>query len=564
MTRKDANKHDKMISSSDLALDERLEAEEVESRRALSLSIMHHAVQASSVKGSSRSLSQITSHSLTSNGSINMNMETNMTDSANINSQESLLSSNNNGNNLTGAGATASSSNHIEKYFDEEGWNIDEYYTTTASNKLSMNTRNRRSCMYICALLASVIVGVVVGCERLGFTRMQHFEDNISINNNKQNVEKVKYAGNYTDMNSVGNAGSGTGATTTLKNDQQKQNDYRVQDKQKTRSSSKFYAKNKYEVPDNIDETDDFVNMDQVLPTVIDTNLGNIFDENNDNKRMLVIDDIPYFWVIPRNGGNSIRYVLSYCFKSVLACEAGSSKEHGESEVLEVFDEDGCRYVNVNTETSTGIKRAKDLNLVNSGLAYAVFSSRLNEIASLFNTDRRARSFTLLRHPVERTISEFYQEQARNPKLSLVSLEKYLESNIDNANLETTISTALAVGEDNYIVRSLVNKPIAELTSYDLDLAMLILKKKFLIGLVDEMEESVQRFRKYYNWNTKGLKGVDECIMTFTSPSPRKKPIFSKNSKVWNILEQRNKWDAKLYDFALHLFDVQGLLLNKS
>ena len=52
---------------------------------------------------------------------------------------------------------------------------------------------------------------------------------------------------------------------------------------------------------------------------------------------------------------------------------------------------------------------------------------------------------------------------------------------------------------DNYIVRTLVNKPIAELTSYDLDLAMLILKKKFLIGLVNGIKESIKHFRYYFN-----------------------------------------------------------------
>ena len=63
-----------------------------------------------------------------------------------------------------------------------------------------MNARDRRSCMHICALLASVIIGVVVGSEGLGFTRMQHFEENISIN--ALNKEKVKCAGNCTHMNS--------------------------------------------------------------------------------------------------------------------------------------------------------------------------------------------------------------------------------------------------------------------------------------------------------------------------------------------------------------------------
>jgi len=522
MTRKDANKqHDQMSSS--MSTDQRLEAEEIESRRALSLSIMHHAVQASNMKGSSKSLNQLSSNQSKAQSSIGSNME----------SQNMLPQSD----------PTSTSTSHIEQYFDEEGWNIAEYYTTPASNKLNLTTRNRRSCMYICALIASVIIGVLVGSERLGFTHVQHLEDNMGINS--KNGEKVKYKGNYTDLSSAG------GTSTGMSSGGQGSTDFTVQNTKTTRSSSKNYKKEPYKVPDNIDETDDFVSMDQVLPTVIDTNLGDVFDE--ENKRIIILDDMPYFWIVPRNGGNSIRYVLSYCFKSVLACEAGARRDDGD--VLEVFEEDGCKYVNVNTESSEGIKRAKELNLVNSGLAYAIFSSRINEIASVFTPDRRGRSFTLLRHPVERAISEYYQEQARNPKLALVSLESYLQDNSDDIKA--------AVGEDNFITRSLINKPIADLTTYDLDLAMMILKKKFLIGLVDEMEESVKRFRKYFSWNVKGLKGVDECVATFTSPSPRKKPIFSENSNVWKLLEERNKFDVKLFDFALHLFDVQGLYLQK-
>ena len=65
---------------------------------------------------------------------------------------------------------------------------------------------------------------------------------------------------------------------------------------------------------------------------------------------------------------------------------------------MEVFEEDGINYVNVNTESSEGIKRAKSLKLIQSGLAATVFSSRLNEITSIFSIDHRARAFTLLRH----------------------------------------------------------------------------------------------------------------------------------------------------------------------
>ena len=59
--------------------------------------------------------------------------------------------------------------------------------------------------------------------------------------------------------------------------------------------------------------------MDQVIPTLHEANFGDIFNERNE--KQLMIDDVPYFWLIPRSGGNSVRHVLSYCFKAVLACE---------------------------------------------------------------------------------------------------------------------------------------------------------------------------------------------------------------------------------------------------
>merc|ERR1712157_423951 len=183
-----------------------------------------------------------------------------------------------------------------------------------------------------------------------------------------------------------------------------------------------------------------------ILPKLYENNIGNLFDD--DGKAYLIRQDVPFFWIIPRSGGNIIRYVLSYCFRSVLSCEAGAEKE--DQKVLEVFENDGCQYVNVNTETSSGIQRAKELGLVNSGLSYAIFSSRLSEIISIFNTDHQARSFPVLRHPVERAISLFYQEQARDPKQALKSIEVYFN---ENPEFE----------EDNYMVRSLANKPSAAL-----------------------------------------------------------------------------------------------------
>ena len=46
---------------------------------------------------------------------------------------------------------------------------------------------------------------------------------------------------------------------------------------------------------------------------------------------------------------------------------------------------------------------------------------------------------------------------------------------------------------------TLVNKPIEELTSYYLDLAMILHEKTILIGLANEIENSIKRFRCYFN-----------------------------------------------------------------
>jgi len=351
-------------------------------------------------------------------------------------------------------------------------------------------------------------MAIFVGKNRLGFSDVS---DMTLYGLKSEEVTKKKYDGNYTKethQGSVWDTSSG----------------------------------GMYELPDDTNLDDDFVPKGLGLPYLIQTNIGDVFVDNLPEP---ILDDVPFFWLIPRSGGNSIRYMLSYCFKKVLACEVGAGKEN--LPFLEVFEQDTCEYVNVNTESENGIQRAIKLQLVNSGMAHTIFSSHFYEAVDLFNPQHKAKAFTLMRHPVDRFMSDFYQKQAKNTDLAIQTIENFLEQ--DHF-------------EDNWMVRALTKNPEKILTSYDLNIAMQILKSKFLIGLAHEMKESVRRFRTYFQWKAAAeIKGLEQCVNTLSSPSPRRRPALSRGSKPWNLIVQKNKWDMKLYDYSLHLFDIQGLLL---
>lgn len=62
-----------------------------------------------------------------------------------------------------------------------------------------------------------------------------------------------------------------------------------------------------------------------------------------------------------------------------------------DSNLTIVLDDLGSRYVNVDTSTVNGIKRAKSLGLVESGLADVIVTQYLYAGATLFNPKQRGR-----------------------------------------------------------------------------------------------------------------------------------------------------------------------------
>jgi len=272
----------------------------------------------------------------------------------------------------------------------------------------------------------------------------------------------------------------------------------------------------------------------------------NMADFNSDWRET----DTPFFWHIPRCAGSTVKDIMGQCMRLTSASEVGTRDGHDHDPTLQVIDYKGGKYVNVDTTSIPGIERAKAMGLAQSGIANVVVSSYLHESSGIFDPDHRGRAFLMLRNPIERAVSMYHYIREQRPELSDLSLQDF----------------ARGQGiENNWMVRFLVNQMEGELDKSKLEVAKEVLKRKFLIGFVDEKEESVKRFQKFTGWDTKleeagKLDDAQDCISNLLSTGVNVSPPYElpkKGSMEWALIMHQTQYDLKLYDFALELFDEQ-------
>jgi hypothetical protein len=122
----------------------------------------------------------------------------------------------------------------------------------------------------------------------------------------------------------------------------------------------------------------------------------------------------------------------------------------------------GAEYVNVDVSSPAGIKRASEMNLASSGLADVISSPFIYETTAIFQDIPAAgKCFTLLRHPVERAVSQYHFYQ--NEDSLTPNNRQYFGMTIDEF--------AEAVAENNWMVRFLTSKRSGTLSWHDLEAA---------------------------------------------------------------------------------------------
>lgn len=170
-------------------------------------------------------------------------------------------------------------------------------------------------------------------------------------------------------------------------------------------------------------------------------------------------------------------------------------------------------FVNVDTTTKSGILRAEKLGLVASKKADMIFTSDVNfAVQHLYDPSHKGRIFALFRNPVDRSVSKFYYLQTatwertfRPEWVGMGIIEWATNHNLD----------------ENFLVKKIVGKKLGETVDIgDLVTAKEIVRQRFIVGLMNDMEESIRRFNIVL-----GLNGKDErgqlCMEQYFSKDKR-------------------------------------------
>lgn len=281
------------------------------------------------------------------------------------------------------------------------------------------------------------------------------------------------------------------------------------------------------------------------------TKRDSILDHFTDSMAEYSTAQTPFFFHVPRSGGQTIKDVVGLCLGKTQACEVGVRSGHQTDTQLQVVTIDSALYVNVDTTSKEGIERAAMMGFAQAQMADMVTSSYfLNAARFLFSEDRPGRAFVLLRNPMHRAVSMYYYLKAKGDLDEKLTLEEFARG---------------AGIENNWMTRFLTNAMEGELKKSHLDQAKKILSKKFLVGFLDDPEESVVRLMKFVGWaydedDTKGLLQQDCVARKLSDGSNRNQNEYElpkKGSQSHALISWQTQFDMKLYEFAKQLFDIQ-------
>ena len=195
-----------------------------------------------------------------------------------------------------------------------------------------------------------------------------------------------------------------------------------------------------------------------------------------------------------------------------LAHRVGSDPKYGHDQkdevvVFEPHEGKDWKVVNVDTTIKAGILRAKKIGLVQSHTTDLIFTMEPNFAGrELYDEENKGRFLALFRHPVERAFSMFYYlqtatwERTYRPEWANMTVLEW--ANLPNA-------------EEDYMVRKLVGKSFGmEADETDLIIAKELVRQRFIVGLMGEMNESIRRFNIVLGVD-EGSERSQKCMVEF-------------------------------------------------
>jgi len=276
-----------------------------------------------------------------------------------------------------------------------------------------------------------------------------------------------------------------------------------------------------------------------VIPSEIERNMANVGEPFDTEQGR----DSAVYWYVSKSGAKLVGVLLFHCLGLVEASNMGSAYAEQSLKVLE-DEELMIHFVNVDTTTREGISHAKSVGLGLSGIADVIGTPLVSDIVNIFDPSHRGRFFTIMRNPIERASLLFEDEKLMNPGFDLTIIN-FLQS---------------TRYQGNFLTRSLTNKPSGEIIAADLLLAKSILLNKFIVGLYDKLEESFERFEKYFGWGELLMTDSTECVRANMASLEKSKSWDDHPSSYLLPIMRENEYDIQLYKFAEEVFELQSSL----
>ncbi len=216
------------------------------------------------------------------------------------------------------------------------------------------------------------------------------------------------------------------------------------------------------------------------------------------------------FWHIPKSGGTTIKHVYK-CFGVSVADKFGAHIQHHEDDT-EIISfqpwpkKSRTTYVNVDVSNKEGILHASDLGLVPSDKADIIITTKPEfALGTLFDKSHKGRFLILVREPIDRLVSLFYY-------LQVATWEMSYRPDWKNLSL-LEWSQKHAQSWRDFLVKKIMGKD--EFTEEEFEQLKQTVRKYFVVGLMNEMEESVNRFNAAMGINENTNEYYKPCMSKF-------------------------------------------------